>query len=93
MKISGLIIQNKNIAVNTEDEFQAKYKGKLIIITTNHGFGKAKWDHLKRFMIDVTDMKTGMYDVDTYEDFHTMQDAIRFALIGACLISDSTVRY
>ncbi len=36
--------------------------------------------------IDVIDIKTGMSDVQSYEDCHTMKDAIRVALIGAGLI-------
>lgn len=87
MRISGAIIQPRNIEVLTENEFRATYKGKQISITTDHGFGEPKYDHLKRFMIDVTDIETGMYDVQTYEDFHEIKDAVRSALKGACLIS------
>lgn len=86
MKISGLVIQNRNISINTENDFVATYKGKEIIISTNHGFGKAKYEHLKRYNIDVNHIATGIKDVQTYEDFHNMKDAIRFALIGACLL-------
>jgi hypothetical protein len=86
MKISYAVIQNRNISVNTENNFIATYKGKEIIISTDHGFGKPKYDHLKRYNIDVIDIKTGMKDVESYEDFHNMNDAIRSALIGACLI-------
>jgi transposase len=86
MKISTLVIQNRNISVNTENDFVATYKGKKIIISTNHGFGKPKYDHLKRYNIDVIDIKTGMKDVMSYEDFHTMRDAIRSALKEACLL-------
>lgn len=87
MKISGAIIQQRNIIVSSENEFQATYKGKEIYISTEHSLGKPKYDHLKRFNIDVQDMNTGMYDVQTYEDFHEINDAIRYALKGACLIS------
>ena len=87
MKISGAIIQQRNIEVSTENEFRATYKGKQISITTDHGFRDPKYDHLKRFMIDVTDINTGMYDVQTYEDCHEINDAIRSSLKGACLIS------
>jgi|GEM_PF-2924492 len=86
MKISGVVIQNRNISENTENDFVATYKGKSIVISTNHGFGKPKWDHLKRYNIDVKDIKLGMYDVQSYEDCHEMRDAIRLALKGACLI-------
>ncbi len=86
MKVSGLVIQNKNIKKNTSTDFEATYKGKQIIITTNHCLGSAKYGHLNRYDIDVIDIKTGMYDVNTYIDLHTMHNAIRFALIGACLL-------
>ena len=86
MKISAIVIQNRNISINTENDFDATYKGKRITITTDHGFGKPKYDHLNRYCIDVWDIKSGMKDVDAWQDFHTMRDAIRFALIGACLI-------
>jgi hypothetical protein len=87
MRISSAIIQNRNIRISTADDFDASYKGKRISITTDHGFGKAKHDFLNRYCIDVWDVKSGMKDVDSWQDFHTMKDAIRFALIGACLIN------
>ena len=87
MKISGAIIQQRNIIVSSENEFQATYKGKEIYISTEHSLGKPEFDHLIRFNIDVQDLKTGMYDVQTYQDFHEINDAIRYALKGACLIS------
>lgn len=86
MKISGAIIQNKMISEYTESDFVGKYKGREIEITTNHGFGKPEYDHLKRFYITVRMFESGIYDVDTYQDFHNIKDAIRYALIGACLI-------
>lgn len=86
MKISGVIIQERNISENTNSDFVATYKGKSITISTNHGLGKPKYDHLKRYNIDVIDIKSGMYDVQSYEDLHEMRDAIRLALKGACLI-------
>ncbi len=85
MKISGLVIQNKNITINTTDDFNATYKGKEIVISTNHGFGDARWNHLNRYNILVID-KTGIYDVDTYQDLYNMQDAIRYALKGCNLL-------
>lgn len=83
-----VIIQDRNIKTKTENDFEATYKGKRIYISTNHGFGKPKYDHLKRFNIDVIDIKTGMYDVQSYQDFHTINDAIIYAVKGACLVSD-----
>lgn len=86
MKISGCVIQNRNIKENTPSDFIATYKGKQIIVSSNHGFGKPIYEHLTRFNIDVIDIKTGMIDVESYEDCHEIRDAIRHALHGACLI-------
>jgi hypothetical protein len=91
MKVSGIVIQNRNITTNTGKVFDATYKGKRIYITTDHGFGKPKHDFLNRYCIDVWDIKSGMKDVDSWQDFHEMRDAIRYALIEACLIPDPTV--
>ncbi len=88
MKISGAVIQERNISVNTSNEFEATYKGKQIYITTDHGHGESRWDHLTRYDINVIDLASGMHDVFTYGDFHTMRDAIRDALKGACLLTD-----
>jgi zona occludens toxin (predicted ATPase) len=90
MKISEAIIQNRNIKINTTNDFDATYKGKRITITTDHGFGKPKYDFLKRYCIDVWDIKSGIKDVDSWQDLHSMKDAIRYALIGACLIVDTS---
>jgi hypothetical protein len=87
MKVSGCIIQKRQIIDHTENLFNANYKGKRIYISTDHGFGKPQYDHLKRFLIDVVDIKTGMYDVQTYQDLHTVRDAIIYALKGAMLVS------
>lgn len=85
MKISGAIIQNRFIEENTETTFMARYKGHTVYVSSDHGHGEPKWDHLTRYTIEVTD-KRGCYAVNTYDDFHTMKDAIRYALKGACLI-------
>ena len=84
MKISTAIIQERNISINTPETFSATYKGREINVTTDHGHGKPKYDHLKRYDITVT--INGSYEVNTYEDCHTMKDAIRYALKGACLL-------
>ncbi len=86
MKISGAIIQERNIRKNTDDDFVATYKKKYISVTTNHGHGKPKYDHLRRFDVTVTDLASGMYDVDAIKDCHTIKDAIRYALEGSLLI-------
>jgi len=86
MKISGAIIQERNISENTPSDFFATYKGKQISISTSHELGKPNYEHLKRYSIDVVDIRTGMFDVQTYSDCYSMRDAIREALKGACLI-------
>lgn len=87
MKISeGVVIQERNIEVNSGNTFIARYKGKEIYITDDHGYGKARDDDLTRFIVDVVDEKTGMKDVDSYGDFHSIKDAIKYALKGAMLI-------
>ncbi len=86
MKVSGCVFQNNKIKVNTDLVFDAEYKGKSFFITTDHGFGVAKYDHLKRFMISVYDIKKDIADVDTWKDYHTIEDAIRYGLVGAGLL-------
>ena len=63
MIISGAIIRDKFISENTPDKFNAIYKGREINITTDHGHGKPKYDHLKRYDITVIHLESGMYDV------------------------------
>ncbi len=86
MKVAGCIIQKRNILEHNYGLFNANYKGKRIYISTDHGFGKPQFPHLKRFLIDVVDIKTGMYDVQSYQDCHTIRDAIIYALDGAMLV-------
>lgn len=88
MRIGEAIIQNRNIDINTKNEFYATYKGKKIHVSASHGFGEAKEYWLTRFNIDVIDIKSGMKDVETYEDCHDIREAIRCALKGACLITE-----
>ena len=85
MKIAGCIIQKRQIIDNTLGLFNAKYKGKRIYISKNHGFGKPICPQLARFLIDVVDIKTGMYDVQAYQDFEHIDEAIEYALKGAML--------
>ena len=83
MKISGKVIQNKNIKENTEDTFLATYKGHTIYVSYNHGLGKPDYDFLTRYNLEVTHNKSGHLAVDTWEDCHTKEDAIRKAMEGA----------
>lgn len=80
MKIAGHIIQNKNIERNSELEFVAKYKGYKIKISSNPEFGEPKFDHLTRFRIEIRAIHGENLEVDLYDDWHTIRDAIRVAL-------------
>lgn len=86
MKIQGKIIRTSNIVEHSDTTFHAIYKGKTIYVSSEHGLGKAYMSYLTRYNIEVTDNLTGLYDVDTYNDCHTMIDAIIHALKGACLL-------
>jgi len=88
MKIGEAIIQNRNIQINTDSDFEAIYKNRTIIISSDHGHGKPKYKHLTRFDIVVL-APTGEYDVNTWEDCHSIKEAIRVALRGACLIKSN----
>ena len=85
MKISGCVFQKRQILDSNLGLFNANYKGKRFYISTEHGFGKAVYPKDRRFLIDVVDIKTGMYDVQTYGDFEHIDEAIEYALKGACL--------
>lgn len=85
MKIAGRVIQNRNIQVNTPEHFEATYKGLQIVITTDHGFGDPEYPYLKRYSMDAYGIENGIYDVQTWKDLHSMEDAIRETLEGACL--------
>lgn len=86
MKIAGCVFRKKAIHENTKETFCASYKGMTIYVSSDHGFGKPEYKHLTRYYIEVSNNKNGILDVDTWEDCHTMRDAIRKALEGACLI-------
>jgi len=87
MKISEAIIQKRMIHEHSDITFHATYKGRDIHVTSDHGHGYPKYDHLTRYDIEVRAVESGIADVSTWEDFHTMHDAIRYALKGACLIN------
>jgi hypothetical protein len=86
MQVGGCTFRKNKIRISTDEHFEATYKGKQFYISTDHGFGDAEYDHLKRFNIEVTDIKSGMLDADSYQDFHDIKGAIRWALIGCCLL-------
>lgn len=86
MKVAGCIFQEKNIRENSSTTFEATYKKRRFYISSNHGHGKAEYSHLTRYHIDVIDMDSGMYDVQTYEDCHSIRDAIIVALKGAMFL-------
>lgn len=82
MKICGKIIQERNIKVNTTDEFSAVYKKHYITI-----FRLEKIDRYdnQTFNVDVTDL-AGCYAVNAVFEGRSMRDAIIYALKGALLI-------
>lgn len=82
MKIGGRIFQQKKIIEHTNDTFNAQYKKCDFYITTDHGFGDAQYDHLKRYCINVRS-EDGGYLVQTYNDFHDIRSAIIYALTAA----------
>lgn len=84
MKIAGCIIQKKGIISYSEHLFEARYKKRYIYISDDHGFGHAVSRDLIRYNIEVWG-DDGLYDVDTVKDFPTIEDAIKYALQGACL--------
>lgn len=86
MKIAGCNFRANKIQDHTSNLFEATYKGKRFYISTDHGFEKPKDGCLKRYLIDVIDIKTGMYDVQTYKDLTSIAAAIIYALKGTMLI-------
>lgn len=86
MRISGAIIQNRNIEVSTRNKFVAIYKKKRINVSDGHKSGKPDEWWLTRYSVEVIDIKTGIVDVDSYKDCHEIRDAIRYALCEACLV-------
>jgi len=84
------LIQQQNILEEYNGKnrccFTATYKGFSIQITTDHGHGQPQNNDLKRFDIAVQNIKNGILDVDTWEDLPTLHQAVKYALIGACLI-------
>lgn len=88
MKIAGCIFQKRKIRSNTPDLFDADYKGHNFYITTGHGFGEPENEDLKRFNIDVVDNDAESFAtvVETYEDYETIEEAIKSALEGAMLL-------
>jgi hypothetical protein len=91
MKVAGCIIQKKQIIDNTDKLFNANYKGKRIYITIDSRFGKP-FDRERRFIIDVVDIKTGVYDVKTYKDLYEIKDAIIYALKGSLLAKTNKLK-
>lgn len=87
MKIQkGTVIQERLIKKNTDKEFFAVYRDKEISITTDHDYGRARYDSQTRYDVVVQDLKTGNIEVNTVHDTSSMKEAIKFALKGAQLI-------
>ena len=87
MKIQkGTVIQERLIKKNTDKEFFAVYRDKEISITTDHDYGRARYNGQARYDVIVQDLKTGNIEVNTLHDTSSMKEAIKFALKGAQLI-------
>ena len=87
MKIQkGTVIQERLIKRHTDKEFFGVYRDKEISITTDHDYGRAKYNGHTRYDMVVQDLKTGNIEVNTLHDGPNMKEAIKFALKGAQLI-------
>ena len=84
MKIAGCIFRKSEIREYTRTTFLAHYKKREFYITSNQGYGKAKEPGKTRFYLSVMG-DDGIYDVDYYDDFNNIKEAIEAALKGACL--------
>lgn len=89
MKIEGCIIQKKKIIVYSNHDFQAWYKHRFIYVSDDHGYGQPKSKDLRRYHVEVFGVD-GIHDVNDTKDFPTIEDAIKYALEGACLIPSPT---
>lgn len=69
----------------TEKEISGTYKGKYFnIFLYEKGdtyFKKGE----KRYNIDVTDIESGLYDVNTWEECENIEEALKVAIKGAML--------
>lgn len=90
MKIAGANFREDKIRKYTPERFQATYKRHYLDINADHGHGKARDKDQTRFDLTVTDMNTGMYAVDDYNDFDCIEDAIAYCLKGALLVREVT---
>lgn len=86
VKIQGSTIRDKYIREHTDTVFDARYKGRHIYITTEHGLGLPREKGLNRYCVDVIH-HTGVKEVDSYEDLATMQEAIEYALKDSELLN------
>lgn len=84
MKLGKKIIQPRNIKEHTKTDFLAYYKGKEISITTDHGHGTPETRGHKRFLIFVVDLKTGIINIETVQDFPRIKGAILHAVKETC---------
>jgi len=87
MKIAGCIFRKDKIITSTKDEFHATYKNHEIFVSTDHFLGEPDDEELKRFNIEVT-YDEGGHTCDTYQDFETIEEAIKYALHGSMLLPE-----
>lgn len=83
--IANKHILNSKIKCNDGVTFEATYRGCLIYVSSDHGFGEPILPQLTRYYMSITG-KDGGYLVDTWEDLFTINQAILRAIKYAGLI-------
>lgn len=78
-------VRNSNKEENT---FAARYRKRTIYVSSEHGFGKAKEPGKTRFYQEVYG-DDGIYDMECYNDFYNIEEAIIDTLEGAGLAKNN----
>lgn len=84
MKKSIIILFDKIVYYGMED-FHGEINNNNIYVSTTHGHGKPDNEDLKRFDINVAHIESGLYSVQTYGEFETIEEAIIYAIKEAML--------
>lgn len=79
---------SQKIQINNENTFAARYRKRTIYVSSEHGFGKAKESGKTRFYQEVYG-DDGIYDMECYNDFHNIEEAIIDTLEGAGLAKNN----
>lgn len=88
MKILGCVFRQSEIKKYDAKTFVAHYKKRTIYVSSDHGFGKAKEPGKIRFYQEVFG-DDGIYDMECYNDFYEIEEAIKDTLIGAGLAKNN----